>query len=158
MKIITPNLSAIKFIGNFDKKLFEIGGRELPILKNSDVVIVTKLQAQLLLRQPHFEAVDINKVFVNENKQELETSETDTLEATENSEIVDIGNDINNDEFIEDDDIEQDTYTLPYLEDLEELDKDAVKLACQHLDITTGNYGVEKLKSFLEPHLKSKDA
>jgi len=63
--IHAPNLAAVKFVGNFDKRLFELGGRETPILKEQDenIIIVSKLQATLLCKQVHFKKVDINEAF-----------------------------------------------------------------------------------------------
>jgi|GEM_PF-3851713 len=65
--IHTPNLAAVKFTGNFDKRLFELGGRETPILKAQDenIIVVSKLQAALLCKQVHFEKVDIKEVFAS---------------------------------------------------------------------------------------------
>ncbi|WP_418179767.1 hypothetical protein ACNSOO_04695 [Aliarcobacter lanthieri] len=68
--IHTPNLAAIRFTGDFEKKLFELGGRKYPILKpeNENIIIVTELQGSLLSKQVNFEKVDIDKIFVNKNE------------------------------------------------------------------------------------------
>jgi predicted HTH transcriptional regulator len=68
--IHTPKLAAVRFIGSFDKKLFEVGARKLPILKKEDdnIVIVSELEASMLVRQPHFERADIELLFVNESE------------------------------------------------------------------------------------------
>jgi len=65
--IHTPNLAAVKFTGNFDKRLFELGTKEIPVLKADDenIIIVSKLQAILLCKQVHFKKVDINEAFAN---------------------------------------------------------------------------------------------
>lgn len=68
--IHTPSLSAVRYLGNFDKRLFELGGRVQPNLKADDenIIVVTELQAHLLSRNPLFEKVDINEIFVNESQ------------------------------------------------------------------------------------------
>lgn len=79
--IHTPSLSAVRYLGNFDKRLFELGGRVQPNLKADDenIIVVTELQAQLLSRNPLFEKVDINEIFVNKN----ESSRFDTSSLTD---------------------------------------------------------------------------
>ncbi|MGK0255856.1 MAG: hypothetical protein ACI81I_000463 [Arcobacteraceae bacterium] len=205
MKLYTPNLKAVKFIGGFDKKLFEIGGRNLLTLKTDDIVVVSDLQALLLLRQPHFEKYDIESIFVNENTQDIKKVDSempvpcenieqfiktavidvigrfknedylicnagnpgdnwrvpkDVFESTYRShELVESGGTIK-DVLIQDIivDENQDIYTLPFLEDLESLELDDVKIACDFVDIKKGNFGIVKLKTLLQPYLKSKDS
>lgn len=79
--IHTPSLSAVRYLGDFDKRLFELGGRVQPNLKADDenIIVVTELQAQLLSRNPLFEKVDINEIFVNKN----ESSSFDTSYLTD---------------------------------------------------------------------------
>ncbi|NUW28987.1 hypothetical protein [Aliarcobacter butzleri] len=79
--IHTPSLSAVRYLGDFDKRLFELGGRVQPNLKADDenIIVVTELQAQLLSRNPLFEKVDINEIFVNKN----ESSSFDTSSLTD---------------------------------------------------------------------------
>lgn len=79
--IHTPSLSAVRYLGDFDKRLFELGGRVQPNLKVDDenIIVVTELQAQLLSRNPLFEKVDINEIFVNKN----ESSRFDTSSLTD---------------------------------------------------------------------------
>lgn len=62
--IHTAGLKAVKFIGDFQKRLFEIGGRQNILLNKDDIVIVNEVQSVLLIRQKYFEAVDINSVIV----------------------------------------------------------------------------------------------
>ena len=66
--IHTPGLSAVRFTGTFDKKLFELGGRVHPLLKaeNENIIIVTEVQALLLSKQAHFEKVNLEDIFANE--------------------------------------------------------------------------------------------
>ena len=61
--IHTPGLSAVRFTGTFDKKLFELGGRVHPLLKagEDNTVICTELQALLLSKQAHFEKVNLER-------------------------------------------------------------------------------------------------
>jgi hypothetical protein len=70
--IHTPKLAAVRFIGSFDKKLFEVGARKLPILKKEDdnVIIVSELEAAMLIRQPHFERANIESLFIAPNQEE----------------------------------------------------------------------------------------
>ena len=79
--IHTPSLSAVRYLGDFDKRLFELGGRVQPNLKADDenIIVVTELQAQLLSRNPLIEKVDINEIFVNKN----ESSSFDTSSLTD---------------------------------------------------------------------------
>ncbi len=251
--IHTPKLAAVRFVGAFDKKLFEVGAKKLPILKKDDdnVVIVTELEASLFARTPHFEAVDIDALFVNENdshnvtdtelpvpcdniEQFIKTAIIDVLGRYENGDyqVCNVGNQTDNwrvpkDVFestyesneivgnfasdknqelsplkelstFEDDkeeletygklfginldkryaiedmysvlvshtlkDVEvkdlteeQDEYKLPFAEDIDTLDLDAVKLACDHVNITKGNKGIDKLKALLLPYLPKKE-
>jgi hypothetical protein len=85
--IHTPKLAAIRFIGNFQKKLFEVGARKLPILSTGDIVIVNEIESTLLLRQPHFERVDIETLFVGENEENDEVLQTENTDIKENSVI-----------------------------------------------------------------------
>jgi predicted nucleic acid-binding Zn-ribbon protein len=82
--IHTPKLAAIRFIGNFQKKLFEVGARKLPILSTGDIVIVNEIESTLLLRQPHFERVNIETLFVSENEENDEELEQNTTNTDEN--------------------------------------------------------------------------
>jgi hypothetical protein len=82
--IHTPKLAAIRFIGNFQKKLFEVGARKLPILSTGDIVIVNEIESTLLLRQPHFERVNIETLFVSENEENNEELEQNTTNTDEN--------------------------------------------------------------------------
>ncbi|MFY9075342.1 hypothetical protein OZZ08_10285 [Malaciobacter mytili] len=85
--IHTPKLAAIRFIGNFQKKLFEVGARKLPILSTGDIVIVNEIESTLLLRQPHFERVDIETLFVGENEENDDALQTENTDIKENSVI-----------------------------------------------------------------------
>ncbi len=156
MKLYTPNLKAVRFIAKFDKKLFEIGGRKLLTLKADDVVIVTELQALLLLRQPHFEAVDIDTLFVNETKVVL--TDADAQADLDGNPRLDnpSAEALKLQEALKDDE-EQDEYKLPFAEDLESLTLDEVKLACDFVGVTKGNKGIDKLKALLLPHLPKKE-
>ena len=66
MMIYTAGLKAVKFTGDFKKRLFEIGGRQNIVLNKDDVVIVNEVQHVLLVRQRYFEAVDINSLIIKD--------------------------------------------------------------------------------------------
>lgn len=128
MKIHTPKLQAIRFVGDFEKKLFEIGARVLPILKKGDIVVVNEIEATMLLRQPHFTRVDINTIFGDENQEDK--SET-------SSEVV--------------------AEKLPFKEDLHNLTDEEIVLYCEKLGIKTGRRNIDTLKSILLSYLPSKE-
>jgi len=72
--IYTAGLKAVKFTGDFQKRLFEIGGRENILLNKNDIVIVNEVQSVLLIRQKYFEAVDIDSIIVKPKTKKATTS------------------------------------------------------------------------------------
>ena len=125
--IHTPGLSAVRFTGTFDKKLFELGGRVHPLLKaeNENIIIVTEVQALLLSKQAHFEKVNLEDIFANEK--------TPPSTGTEEE------------------------YIPPFIEDLNSLSIDDLKKACAYFNITVGNKKRETLQSLLIPFLKNRE-
>mgnify|MGYP003599373847 CR=1 FL=1 len=130
--IHTPGLSAVRFTGTFDKKLFELGGRVHPLLKaeNENIIIVTEVQALLLSKQAHFEKVNLEDIFANEKTPP--STETNSTEIEEE-------------------------YIPPFIEDLNSLSIDDLKKACAYFDITIGNKKIETLQSLLIPFLKNRE-
>ena len=130
--IHTPGLSAVRFTGTFDKKLFELGGRVHPLLKaeNENIIIVTEVQALLLSKQAHFEKVNLEDIFANEK-----TPPSTGTEPTGTKE----------------------EYIPPFIEDLNSLSIDDLKKACAYFDITIGNKKIETLQSLLIPFLKNRE-
>lgn len=135
--IHTPGLSAVRFTGTFDKKLFELGGRVHPLLKaeNENIIIVTEVQALLLSKQAHFEKVNLEDIFANEKTPP--STETNSTE-TNSTEI-------------------EEEYIPPFIEDLNSLSIDDLKKACAYFDITIGNKKIETLQSLLIPFLKNRE-
>ena len=135
--IHTPGLSAVRFTGTFDKKLFELGGRVHPLLKagEDNIVICTELQALLLSKQAHFEKVNLEDIFANEKTPPLTETEQTETNSTE---------------------IEEE-YIPPFIEDLNSLSIDDLKKACAYFDITIGNKKIETLQSLLIPFLKNRE-
>ena len=130
--IHTPGLSAVRFTGTFDKKLFELGGRVHPLLKaeNENIIIVTEVQALLLSKQAHFEKVNLEDIFANEK-----TPPSTGTNSTETEE----------------------EYIPPFIEDLNSLSIDDLKKACAYFNITVGNKKRETLQSLLIPFLKNRE-
>ena len=130
--IHTPGLSAVRFTGTFDKKLFELGGRVHPLLKaeNENIIIVTEVQALLLSKQAHFEKVNLEDIFANEKT--TPSTETNSTEIEEE-------------------------YIPPFIEDLNSLSIDDLKKACAYFNITVGNKKRETLQSLLIPFLKNRE-
>ena len=135
--IHTPGLSAVRFTGTFDKKLFELGGRVHPLLKaeNENIIIVTEVQALLLSKQAHFEKVNLEDIFANEKTPP--STETNSTE-TNSTEI-------------------EEEYIPPFIEDLNSLSIDDLKKACAYFNITVGNKKRETLQSLLIPFLKNRE-
>ena len=141
--IHTPGLSAVRFTGTFDKKLFELGGRVHPLLKaeNENIIIVTEVQALLLSKQAHFEKVNLEDIFANEKtppSTEPETPVEPTEPGTNSTEI-------------------EEEYIPPFIEDLNSLSIDDLKKACAYFNITVGNKKIETLQSLLIPFLKNRE-
>ena len=141
--IHTPGLSAVRFTGTFDKKLFELGGRVHPLLKaeNENIIIVTEVQALLLSKQAHFEKVNLEDIFANEKtppSTEPETPVEPTEPETNSTEI-------------------EEEYIPPFIEDLNSLSIDDLKKACAYFNITVGNKKIETLQSLLIPFLKNRE-
>ena len=132
--IHTPGLSAVRFTGTFDKKLFELGGRVHPLLKaeNENIIIVTEVQALLLSKQAHFEKVNLEDIFANEKTPPSTGTEPTGTEPTGTKE----------------------EYIPPFIEDLNSLSIDDLKKACAYFNITVGNKKRETLQSLLIPFLK----
>ena len=135
--IHTPGLSAVRFTGTFDKKLFELGGRVHPLLKaeNENIIIVTEVQALLLSKQAHFEKVNLEDIFANEKTPPSTGTEPTGTNSTE---------------------IEEE-YIPPFIEDLNSLSIDDLKKACAYFNITVGNKKRETLQSLLIPFLKNRE-
>lgn len=135
--IHTPGLSAVRFTGTFDKKLFELGGRVHPLLKaeNENIIIVTEVQALLLSKQAHFEKVNLEDIFANEKTPPSTGTEPTGTNSTETEE----------------------EYIPPFIEDLNSLSIDDLKKACAYFDITIGNKKIETLQSLLIPFLKNRE-
>ena len=165
--IHTPGLSAVRFTGTFDKKLFELGGRVHPLLKaeNENIIIVTEVQALLLSKQAHFEKVNLEDIFANEktppstgteptgtNSTETNSTETNSTEtnSTETNSTETNSTETNSTETEEE-------YIPPFIEDLNSLSIDDLKKACAYFDITIGNKKIETLQSLLIPFLKNRE-
>ena len=135
--IHTPGLSAVRFTGTFDKKLFELGGRVHPLLKaeNENIIIVTEVQALLLSKQAHFEKVNLEDIFANEKTPPSTGTEPTGTEPTGTEE----------------------EYIPPFIEDLNSLSIDDLKKACAYFNITVGNKKRETLQSLLIPFLKNRE-
>ena len=135
--IHTPGLSAVRFTGTFDKKLFELGGRVHPLLKaeNENIIIVTEVQALLLSKQAHFEKVNLEDIFANEKTPPSTGTEPTGTEPTGTKE----------------------EYIPPFIEDLNSLSIDDLKKACAYFNITVGNKKRETLQSLLIPFLKNRE-
>ena len=140
--IHTPGLSAVRFTGTFDKKLFELGGRVHPLLKaeNENIIIVTEVQALLLSKQAHFEKVNLEDIFANEKTPPSTGTEPTGTEptGTNSTEI-------------------EEEYIPPFIEDLNSLSIDDLKKACAYFNITVGNKKRETLQSLLIPFLKNRE-
>ena len=150
--IHTPGLSAVRFTGTFDKKLFELGGRVHPLLKaeNENIIIVTEVQALLLSKQAHFEKVNLEDIFANEKTPpSTETNSTETNSTgTEPTGTEPTGTEPTGTE---------EEYIPPFIEDLNSLSIDDLKKACAYFNITVGNKKRETLQSLLIPFLKNRE-
>ena len=165
--IHTPGLSAVRFTGTFDKKLFELGGRVHPLLKaeNENIIIVTEVQALLLSKQAHFEKVNLEDIFANEKTppstgtEPTGTEPTGTeptgTEPTETNSTETNSTETNSTE-TNSTEIEEE-YIPPFIEDLNSLSIDDLKKACAYFDITIGNKKIETLQSLLIPFLKNRE-
>lgn len=56
--VCLAGVKAIRYIGEAPKKLWEVGGRNVPILNKGDVVLVPALIGASLARNRFFEEVD----------------------------------------------------------------------------------------------------
>jgi hypothetical protein len=149
--IHTPKLAAVRFIGSFDKKLFEVGARKLPILKKEDdnVIIVSELEAAMLIRQPHFERANIESLFIapneeestNESKEETDEEKTPQEDGTQPP---------NEEE-------STDELKLPFKEDIETLTDEEVKYFCERFGVKVGKKRTDTLKAMLLPYLPSRE-
>ena len=151
--IHTPGLSAVRFTGTFDKKLFELGGRVHPLLKaeNENIIIVTEVQALLLSKQAHFEKVNLEDIFANEKTPPSTGTEPTGTEPTEPETPVEPTEPETNSTEIEEE------YIPPFIEDLNSLSIDDLKKACAYFNITVGNKKRETLQSLLIPFLKNRE-
>ena len=140
--IHTPGLSAVRFTGTFDKKLFELGGRVHPLLKaeNENIIIVTEVQALLLSKQAHFEKVNLEDIFANEKTPPSTGTEPTGTEPTGTEPTG-----------------TKEEYIPPFIEDLNSLSIDDLKKACAYFNITIGNKKIETLQSLLIPFLKNRE-
>ena len=165
--IHTPGLSAVRFTGTFDKKLFELGGRVHPLLKaeNENIIIVTEVQALLLSKQAHFEKVNLEDIFANEKTPPSTGTEPTGTEptgteptGTEPTGTEPTGTEPTGTEptGTEPTEIEEE-YIPPFIEDLNSLSIDDLKKACAYFDITIGNKKIETLQSLLIPFLKNRE-
>ena len=150
--IHTPGLSAVRFTGTFDKKLFELGGRVHPLLKaeNENIIIVTEVQALLLSKQAHFEKVNLEDIFANEKTPPSTGTEPTGTEPTGTEPTGTNSTETNSTEIEEE-------YIPPFIEDLNSLSIDDLKKACAYFDITIGNKKIETLQSLLIPFLKNRE-
>ena len=165
--IHTPGLSAVRFTGTFDKKLFELGGRVHPLLKaeNENIIIVTEVQALLLSKQAHFEKVNLEDIFANEKTppstgtEPTGTEPTGTeptgTEPTETNSTETNSTETNSTE-TNSTEIEEE-YIPPFIEDLNSLSIDDLKKACAYFNITVGNKKRETLQSLLIPFLNIRE-
>lgn len=64
--IHTPNLRALRYVGDFTKKLFEVRADKTAILEPQECVIVDRIAAQTLGRGKLFEEIDIAEIFGND--------------------------------------------------------------------------------------------
>ena len=160
--IHTPGLSAVRFTGTFDKKLFELGGRVHPLLKaeNENIIIVTEVQALLLSKQAHFEKVNLEDIFANE-KTPLSTGTEPTgtePTGTEPTGTEPTGTEPTGTEPTGTNSTEiEEEYIPPFIEDLNSLSIDDLKKACAYFNITVGNKKRETLQSLLIPFLKNRE-
>ena len=145
--IHTPGLSAVRFTGTFDKKLFELGGRVHPLLKagEDNIVICTELQALLLSKQAHFEKVNLEDIFANEKTPPLTETEQTETEQTETEQTETNSTEI------------EEEYIPPFIEDLNSLSIDDLKKACAYFNITVGNKKRETLQALVIPFLKNRE-
>jgi uncharacterized membrane protein YqiK len=61
MKIHTPNLKALKYVGQEPQRFKQlVAVRVFPILENGDIVIVPELTAHMMRKNKDFEAIDLN--------------------------------------------------------------------------------------------------
>ena len=150
--IHTPGLSAVRFTGTFDKKLFELGGRVHPLLKaeNENIIIVTEVQALLLSKQAHFEKVNLEDIFANEKTPPSTGTEPTGTEptGTEPTGTEPTGTEPTG---------TKEEYIPPFIEDLNSLSIDDLKKACAYFNITVGNKKRETLQSLLIPFLKNRE-
>lgn len=92
IKILLPNLRAIKYVGELPTRFFQAGTPEVPTLNNGDVVVVSLVAATLLTRQKNYEFYQENKPlielagdsFASENK------ETNILQNSLHAELDDL--------------------------------------------------------------------
>ena len=160
--IHTPGLSAVRFTGTFDKKLFELGGRVHPLLKaeNENIIIVTEVQALLLSKQAHFEKVNLEDIFANEKTPPSTGTEPTGTEptGTEPTGTEPTGTEPTGTEPTGTNSTEtEEEYIPPFIEDLNSLSIDDLKKACAYFDITIGNKKIETLQSLLIPFLKNRE-
>ena len=150
--IHTPGLSAVRFTGTFDKKLFELGGRVHPLLKagEDNIVICTELQALLLSKQAHFEKVNLEDIFANEKTPPLTETEQTETEQTETEQTETNSTETNSTEIEEE-------YIPPFIEDLDSLSIDDLKKVCAYFNITIGNKKRETLQALVIPFLKNRE-
>lgn len=149
--IHTPGLSAVRFTGTFNKKLFELGGRVQPLLNPDDenIVIVTELQARLLSKTAHFEKVDLDELFANEKI---------TDEQTESKENSDIKENLTTDEKTGiDEQTGKDESKEVFVEDLTDISLGDLKVLCKKFNITVGNKKNDVLKALVLPYLKNRE-
>ncbi|QDF28988.1 hypothetical protein [Halarcobacter anaerophilus] len=182
-KIHTPNLRALRYKGDFSKKLFEVRADKLPILEKGDFVIVDKMTSVSLKRRGLFEEVEISDVFVGENKTSFNFDELTDEQLVELVEVLtDRGilktqslvpeqeNQDDNpsaDETLDDiSDVPGDTKTdtkdedsldeipaIPTKDEIDSLSDDDIKKWCTHFGITIGRKQVATLKGLLLPYL-----
>ena len=150
--IHTPGLSAVRFTGTFDKKLFELGGRVHPLLKagEDNIVICTELQALLLSKQAHFEKVNLEDIFANEKTPPSTGTEPTGTEptGTEPTGTEPTGTESTG---------TKEEYIPPFIEDLDSLSIDDLKKVCAYFNITIGNKKRETLQALVIPFLKNRE-
>ena len=155
--IHTPGLSAVRFTGTFDKKLFELGGRVHPLLKaeNENIIIVTEVQALLLSKQAHFEKVNLEDIFANEKTPPSTGTEPTGTEptGTEPTGTEPTGTEPTGTNSTE----TEEQYIPPFIEDLNSLSIDDLKKVCAYFNITIGNKKRETLQALVIPFLKNRE-
>ena len=130
MALYTPNLEALQYVGDSPRKLWEVGGRDVPVLEKGDIVLLAAVKAVLMAKKHGFELVQKEEIFASEKEIEI----PDALETVKN--------------------VSPPPHSIPSIEQLNELDFDEVKNLCRYFGVTVGNKKFETLQQLLIPHLQ----